>query len=35
MAVRRKVLFGYAAIGIEQEPHAIYTEVYVTGGSFL
>lgn len=35
MAVRRKVLFGYAVIRIRREPHAIYTVVYVTGGSFL
>ena len=35
MAVGRKVLFGYAGIGIIREPHGIYTLVYVAGRFFF
>ena len=30
MAVGRKVLFGYAVIRIDKEPHGIYAKVYIS-----
>lgn len=35
MAIRWKVLFGCAVVRRKEEPHGIYTEVYIPCGFFV